>query len=414
MKVLKNKTFRIIVTLHFLSKFSDALFYLALLTYANGMAEASWYIMIVSFSERFPSFLKFFSGKWADDYQQKQGPMLRLSLLRLICYLLIATIVQSKPTLVIISACGLINIMSDFFGNTMVSLLSPYPSLLFEERDWASSAGVSSMFQTMGSILPQLITPVFIMFLSFSKIALINSAVFLLISVILWSKQSYFVNLDKQLMSFEQKTKLSMKEAVKISINEIKKNLLLLKLLCLNTLTTLLVGSLESIFALILVTLRVSDAKFSLLLSVFFAAGTFGNLTGFSLGTYLFSNKNVFVVNHLLFCSLGLFVMTFLTTSYFLIYVSVFTVSFFMGVYTPKWSALFRKKVPTRYLATVSGFFDTASSSVYLIGNICLNVLVMTKLPIMIAVFLGLSVLLMVINHSIKKHSTIGGLTNKK
>lgn len=180
----ENKRFTQLVGINLLSKVGDRLFYTAMLTAAASLPNGSLAVMIVSASETLPILMSLFLGVAADRQQQKLGHLVSSSLFRTLMYLGIGFIFSYPPTLLLILAASLLNLLSDISGNYSTALFSPFTKTLVKADDMEEAQGLVSLGTQLVSVLATFAGASLLTVFRESSLALINALIFLAVAIL--------------------------------------------------------------------------------------------------------------------------------------------------------------------------------------------------------------------------------------
>ncbi|EHI70758.1 MFS transporter [Streptococcus ictaluri] len=114
--ILQNKLFLTLFASNKLSDFGDVMFYLALMAYVLQMPGYKLAVSIVSVSEALPILTSFVMGYLADRTIDKPRTILYTLTFRVFVYLVVASVVSFRPSIAVVFALALLNLLSDLTG----------------------------------------------------------------------------------------------------------------------------------------------------------------------------------------------------------------------------------------------------------------------------------------------------------
>ena len=222
MKVFfKNSNFRLFATGSFLSSAGDVLFYLAFMTYASNLKNYSLAISLIAISEAIPKFFTLFGGYLADKTRDKFKSIFNLALVRCILYTIVGLLLTTKMSDWNLVMCiALANFISDTFGTYSSGLVTPLIVAILGKENYAEGSGFANGMSQTISMLARFAGASMLLFMSYSSLAFINAATFL-IAGILFALVGKRVNTQK--LPLPKSNKLNFFQTLKTSFKQVKK-----------------------------------------------------------------------------------------------------------------------------------------------------------------------------------------------
>ena len=124
-KILKNKLYLKVLISDLISNFGDTLYFIALMTYVTEIKDSNLAISIVNISETIPILFTIFFGIIADRTLNKVEMIIKTLWLRVVLYLLVAVVMNFKPSIIVVIFASIVNLIADtnlvkHFCNTSV------------------------------------------------------------------------------------------------------------------------------------------------------------------------------------------------------------------------------------------------------------------------------------------------------
>ncbi|MGL4521286.1 MAG: MFS transporter [Bacilli bacterium] len=178
--IVSNPLFRQLLLLNIISKFGDAVYYIALISFASSYTNPSLAIMIVTLSESLPIFLSPFVSTYADRSASIINGIIISDLLRFFIYLGVAFLIGFEPSLLIIVAICLLNLLSDIFGQYNEGLQAPLLKHTIDDEFYAEAIGTTRGLNHLLTIISAAVGGILLAALGFQWFASINAFTFLL------------------------------------------------------------------------------------------------------------------------------------------------------------------------------------------------------------------------------------------
>ena len=182
---LKNGDYRRFSVASFLSSAGDILFYLAFMTYASKLENYSLALSLIAFSESVPRLFEIFGGYLADRTKKKFQNIFLAAVVRFILYGLVGLLFISKISqwnLVIVIV--IVNFLSDTIGSYSGGLVTPLIVDIVGKKDYGEAAGFTSGVSQVISMSAQFVGSALLLVMSYSSLAFVNAATFLLAGVL--------------------------------------------------------------------------------------------------------------------------------------------------------------------------------------------------------------------------------------
>lgn len=358
MKVFfKNSNFRLFATGSFLSSAGDVLFYLAFMTYASNLKNYSLAISLIAISEAIPKFFTLFGGYLADKTRDKFKSIFNLALVRCILYTIVGLLLTTKMSDWNLVMCiALANFISDTFGTYSSGLVTPLIVAILGKENYAEGSGFANGMSL--SMLARFAGASMLLFMSYSSLAFINAATFL-IAGILFALVGKRVNTQK--LPLPKSNKLNFFQTLKTSFKQVKKQNNLLTMISILVLLNAVLAVLIPLFTIILAThkqtMLIGSYSFTLAIGETIVGG--GMILGSLFGPTIFKKTSVFLLAIYssilaLFASLSLFI-----NNLFVILGTFALLTFFVATISLKMNQWLISSVESSILGSTASLLNT-------------------------------------------------------
>lgn len=251
MLLRENKLLRKYLGLGWLSCIGDALYYIALMTYAATLENPTLGILIITISTTFPTIINIILGVLADGTKDKVLRIIQSGIFRGIVFIIIAFIINLTRSLTGIIVIGILNGISDIVGNYSASVKSPFLRLLAKDDQLEQVIGLNSGIREILDVIAGFIGVALLGFLGIYYLAFFNAGIFFLVSF-------GFKTIRKNLTEVQSKINPPEIKGASAMVGHIKKSLVsLIRMKPLRNFL-LIAAAMNSILATAMVTLLMS------------------------------------------------------------------------------------------------------------------------------------------------------------
>ncbi|RMC23576.1 MULTISPECIES: MFS transporter [unclassified Lactobacillus] len=185
---LKNSKYRKFSLASILSSAGDILFYLALVTYASKLKNYSLALSLIAISESVPKLFASVGGYLADQTRNKFQKIVWLAAFRGVLYLLVGVLFSLNIAgWNLVMMVIIINFFSDTAGIYSTGLMTPIIVNLVKEDQVAEAEGFTAGVSQIITMVAQFVGAGMLLFMSYSMLAIVNSATFIIAGIIYWS-----------------------------------------------------------------------------------------------------------------------------------------------------------------------------------------------------------------------------------
>lgn len=184
-KMLSNRLYMSLMGADLLSNFGDMVYYLALMNYVLQLPDTKLALSIVNFSEIFPVFLSLLTGYLSDRTRNKLATIKLTQLFRVVLYVGIGCAMTFEPALWIVILASVFNVFGDFAGQYENGLYIPISLRVVSDEERADSMALRQSVFAVSSILFQTTSAALMSFFTYSQLAFLNAATFLMSFLIL-------------------------------------------------------------------------------------------------------------------------------------------------------------------------------------------------------------------------------------
>lgn len=332
-----NPLFVKLTSILLFSKIGDRLFYTALLNSAALTAHSDLAVMLVSLSETLPLLFGFILGTFADRCPNKTLRLVQAGWARTLIYLGIGLIFDDPVTLALIITATLLNFCSDLGGVYSTALITPFTKILVPTTEMQQAQGFLSIGTQIFNVLATFLGSFLLIFISSQQLALVNSLIFLIVTL---SFQSLSSKLHSTQRELPQQAPVSLGKALRQNLHTLYHDRLLFSILIQLTLLNGFFGGLTPLFALLAkdsqqLTKLALPLKLALLSGVITVAMILGDLYCTKLFTKISLPQLALLADILIVFSAGAF---FLQNIYLILVTSGVT-AFLLGIIAPRFSA---------------------------------------------------------------------------
>ncbi|MCI5942476.1 MAG: MFS transporter [Ligilactobacillus animalis] len=332
-----NPLFVKLTSILLFSKIGDRLFYTALLSSAALTAHSDLAVMLVSLSETLPLLFGFILGTFADRCPNKTLRLVQAGWARTLIYLGIGLIFDDPATLTLIITATLLNFCSDLGGVYSTALITPFTKILVPTTEMQQAQGFLSIGTQIFNVLATFLGSFLLIFISSQQLALVNSLIFLIVTL---SFQSLSSKLHSTQRELPQQAPVSLGKALRQNLHTLYHDRLLFSILIQLTLLNGFFSGLTPLFTLLAkdsqqLTKLALPLKLALLSGVITVAMILGDLYCTKLFTKISLPQLALLADILTVFSAGAF---FLQNIYLILVTSGVT-AFLLGIIAPRFSA---------------------------------------------------------------------------
>lgn len=227
-KILKNKLYLKVLISDLISNFGDTLYFIALMTYVTEIKDSNLAISIVNISETIPILFTILFGIIADRTLNKVEMIIKTLWLRVVLYLLVAVVMNFKPSIIVVIFASIVNLIADTLGQFENGLFYPISNRIVKKSEREETMAFRQTVVSTMNIVNQSFGAFLITILSFSHLAFINSLTFaisLLIMLVIKNQiNDYYeeMNSTSKISKFDFKSSFSeVVSNLKLSINHL-------------------------------------------------------------------------------------------------------------------------------------------------------------------------------------------------
>ena len=193
-----NKIFSIDLLSRAISGFGDLLFYPIMLMLAMQTQNPARAILFVSLSESIPIILGVVIGAFADNVYERLKTMHILNLLRFVLYVFVGIFFFQDGQLAFYLTIG-INFLSDCIGRGYQPIANAILKSYVGEEEMVEKQGIIQSVQAITQVIAPMIGGWLVVILHPSSVAFINSATFILASIVLFVGQKQFKKIERNM-----------------------------------------------------------------------------------------------------------------------------------------------------------------------------------------------------------------------
>lgn len=179
----EKKTLTKYLGLGWLSCFGDAMYYIALVTYAATLDNSALGILIISISTTFPNIIDLILGTLADGSKAKLKQVIGSGYIRAVLFVAIGAVIWLTNSLWGIVLVGILNAISATAGSYAASLKSPFLKLLTTEDTVEQVIGLNSGIRETLDVIAGFIGVALLGILGIYYLAFFNAAIFIAVSI---------------------------------------------------------------------------------------------------------------------------------------------------------------------------------------------------------------------------------------
>lgn len=395
-----------------ISNFGDTLYFIALMTYVTELKDSNLAISIVNISETIPILFTIFFGIIADRTLNKVEMIIKTLWIRVGLYLLVAMVMNFKPSIIVVILASIVNLISDTLGQFENGLFYPISNRIVKKSDREETMAFRQTVTSTMNIVNQSLGAVLITIFSFFNLALINSLTFAISLLIMLAIKNQINNYYEEPSSFSKVSKFDFKASLSEIISNLKLSINLLFSIG-NMKTALLVipvlnGGLAILTPLVVVNLSKgstltiinSATTISLLGISTISGGILGgaliliskNFKSLSIGTLLKMNLMTVLLSFVAFYYQNIY----------LIILTSFLSNVFVSALNPKMGAIIFNNIDETKLATIFGGMVTYFQIGDVASRLLFSVLVI-YLPYSYIAVIYMALVLVAILYTFKK-----------
>lgn len=404
-ELLKNRLYITSLISDIISNIGDIMFYLALVNYVVFLESPEYGVAILTISETLPGIFAIFLGYFADKSINRVNKIALTLVIRSFLYIIIGFLMGYSPALWIVIVAAVINFLSDIIGQYESSLFLPISlKVVPNELREKSIAFKSSIVSTI-NIIARVFGILLIGILSYSMIAYINSATFIIALLI-------FLTIYKPLKNIYKDEEKSLKDNVifnrnmlkefknnfKIVLEEIKSFPEVISAMLVIPFINAILFVINPIFILliskhsdfIIINSQTTIATFPIVLSI---SSIFGSIVAIK-----YSEK--FEIMPLLITVLIVSLAIFVSLYFHKIYLSLIfigLIAIIVSLINPKLSALIQNNVNPNIICTVFGFLGTSAQIVMVIVSFIFSwAITFVNIKVILLIFVLLNLILII------------------
>lgn len=403
--LLKNRLYITSLISDIISNIGDIMFYLALVNYVVFLENPEYGVAILTVSETLPGIFAIFLGYFADKSINRVNKIALTLVIRSFLYIIIGFLMGYSPALWIVIVAACINFVSDIIGQYESSLFLPISlKVVPNELREKSIAFKSSIVSTI-NIIARVFGILLIGILSYSMIAYINSATFIIALLI-------FLTIYKPLKNIYKDEEKSLKDNVifnrnmlkefknnfKIVLEEIKNFPEVISAMLVIPFINAILFVINPIFILliskhsdfIIINSQTTIATFPIVLSI---SSIFGSIVAIKYSEKFEIMPLLIIV---LIVSLAIFVSLYFHQIYLsLIFIGLLAI--IVSLISPKLSALIQNNVNPNIIGTVFGFLGTSAQIVMVIVSFIFSwAITFVNIKVILLIFVLLNLILII------------------
>jgi len=182
MLLRENKLLRKYLSLGWASCIGDALYYIALMTYAATLDNPSLGILIITVSTTFPTLIDIVLGALADSTKVKTLRIIQSGVFRGIVFIIIAFIISQTNSLIGILVVGVLNALSDTAGRFSALLKSPFLRLIAKDEQLEQAIGIDRGIRQSIGVIAGFFGVLLLGLLGIYYLAFFNAIIFFFVS----------------------------------------------------------------------------------------------------------------------------------------------------------------------------------------------------------------------------------------
>jgi len=373
--LFKNKFLTKFLTLGWTSCIGDALYVLALMTYAATLDDPALGILIITISSTFPQIVEVITGALADSTKRKTQLLINSGVFRGFIFISIGFIIMTTNSLWGILAIGILNAFSDTAGNFTELIKTPMMKMMVKEEQLEEVIGTDQGFRQIIDVIAGFLGTLLLGFLGIYYLTFMNAFVFFVVAFGFNRLKKHLVPLENKITPPEYKTIKDMLTHIFRNISRLLKMTALRNFLLLSASLGAVLGTTTTVLLMAFannVSAQVASFEFTvtllktILLTVAIVASVVGPklLGGVPMSILLITA----LIGGILFMgTLGMFEMIWISVIFL-------AVMMFCGtVFSVRLNALFMKSVPTETLGTMAAGMNVFSAVLPIPITILLN-----------------------------------------
>jgi len=182
MLLRENKLLRKYLSLGWLSCIGDALYYIALMTYAATLENPALGILIITISTTFPTLIEIILGALADGAKEKTLRIIQSGVFRGVIFIIIAVIISQTNSLAGILIVGILNALSDTVGSFSALLKAPFLRLIVKDEQLEQAIGINMGIRESIDVIAGFFGVLLLGFLGIYYLAFFNAIIFFIVS----------------------------------------------------------------------------------------------------------------------------------------------------------------------------------------------------------------------------------------
>ena len=199
MLLRENKFLGKYLSLGWVSCIGDALYYIALMTYAATLENPSLGILIIVISTTFPTLIQVILGALADTTKAKTIRIIQSGIFRGIVFIIIAFIIMNSTSLAGIIVIGVLNALSDTAGTFSALLKSPFIRLMVRSEQLEETIGLDQAVRQSIDGIAGFFGVLLLGFLGIYYLAFFNALIFFSVSFGFKMLQEGFRKIEEQI-----------------------------------------------------------------------------------------------------------------------------------------------------------------------------------------------------------------------
>ena len=182
MLLRKNPLLGKYLGLGWISCIGDALYYIALMTYAASSDNPGLGILIITISSTLPQLFNVILGALADSIKSKTHRIIQSGVFRGLIFILIAFIIRETNALWGLLVIGLLNAMSDTAGSFSALLKTPFMRLISKDEELEQGIGIDQSVRGAIDGIAGFFGVLLLSFLGIYYLAFFNAFLFFLVA----------------------------------------------------------------------------------------------------------------------------------------------------------------------------------------------------------------------------------------
>jgi len=192
-----NKLLTKYLSLGWVSCIGDALYYIALMTYAAYLDNPALGILIITISTLFPTAVDVILGALADSIKEKTLLIIKTGIFRGFIFLIIAFIISQSVSLTGLILIAILNAISGTAGTFSARLKSPFLRLIVHEDQLEKAIGINTGIRESLDVIAGFVGVIILGIIGIYYLAYFNALLFFIVSM-------GFAHIQKEMKLYEK------------------------------------------------------------------------------------------------------------------------------------------------------------------------------------------------------------------